>query len=339
MIKMKKSDLAIAFIILAVVFAIFLAVFMSCQNAGYDEELDDETTDEGTNTGGIYGDGDGNIPIPHARILTLTTTGDTDTVVSAKTTSPPASTDWPNMRGREEAGAEREVERWQFVIDWRREGPKTEAQIKVALAELYAEWYRWKMKFDPLPYFSYIQGGDNQKYMGPNIDYSTGGNEIGTGTPVKLNQTDSLRINFVRYWPPASKVPSGLTKHLSVDAWNDTAKSLPPRIAAYNNVKADMEALIWDLEASPLYQDIKITVDGEEFAPIERIRNNLTELMRVGEEVVGPPTGNLSGFNWNSRDQIITINDIKSGRLYEAYFGFVPDGNGYAATKYTYPLH
>jgi hypothetical protein len=322
-------------------------------------------------TGGVSSRGDATPPIPHARILKLTTTGDNDAVDASKTNinisdtkAVDAITNWPNMRGMEVAGAPREVERWQFSMTWdldwwdeeitygtppvqkkRRDVPQADyntvilPQIKAALLEVYNEWYTWKMKFDPLPYFSYINGADSQKWVGPNIDYSTGSHEIGIGTPPKLNYGDSLRINFVRYWPPASKVPSGLTKYLSVASWRDTAKSLPPRIAAYNKVRAEIEAMRVNLATSPLHTDAyKITVDGEEFQPLDRIRNNMAEVIREGPEVANPLT-NLSAFNWNSSEHIITINSNYSGRLHEAYFGFVPDGNGYAHTKYTYPLY
>jgi hypothetical protein len=42
-------------------------------------------------------------------------------------------------------------------------------------------------------------------------------------------------------------------------------------------------------------------------------------------------------FKWDG--EVIILDEAISGRLYEAYFGFVPDGNGYRATKYTYPLN
>jgi hypothetical protein len=352
MIKMKKRDLIIGYSIFALVIGGLLAGFASCENAASDS-ADIKSKDSTFDPGGLEGGpGDGNPPIPYGRILKLTTTGENDAVVTGtdKTTDPPASTDWPNMRGREVEGATREVERWQFVIEWRREGKRSDAYIEAALVNLYGVWETWKNKFDPLPYFSYIQDGvdpvtheitNNQIYVGPNIDYSTGSNEIGTGDPIKLNQSDSLRINFVRYWPPASKVPAGLTKYLSYESWEkQKAISLAPRIAAYTNVKRDIEALIDDIEGSPFYS-IPITVDDVEFPALQRIRNNLRELMReAGGSGLPTPTGNISKFN-SSRESgkmIITLDEALSGRLYEAYFGFVPDGNGYSHNKYTYPL-
>jgi hypothetical protein len=183
---------------------------------------------------------------------------------------------------------------------------------------------------------------NNQMYVGPNIDYSTGSNEIGTGDPpneIKLNNTDSLRINFVRYWPPADKVPSGLTKYLSAASWRDIAKSLPPRLAAYNQVKQDMEMIIDELEGSKWYY-VPITVDDNEFYGLERVRNNLAAVMRVYEGIE-PATGNVDKFNSfrQGGKMIITIDEAKSGRLFEAYFGFVPNGSGYSGTNYTYPLN
>jgi hypothetical protein len=100
-----------------------------------------------------------------------------------------------------------------------------------------------------------------------------------------------------------------------------------------------MEKLVDNLEASPFY-GFQITVDDVEFAALQRIRNNLMEVMReAGGTGLPTPTGNLSKFNSSrqSGKMIVTIDEARSGRLYEAYFGFVPDGNGYAATKYTYP--
>jgi hypothetical protein len=137
--------------------------------------------------------------------------------------------------GRDLAGAGRKIERWQFVIEWKREGAKTDAQIEEALTDMYREWRIWKQQFDPLPYFF----AGNAPYNGPNTDYSAGATRMGTADdPKKIEQGDTVTINFVRYWPPASvTVPKGLTPYLSYDSWETKkAKSLPLRAAAYNKV-------------------------------------------------------------------------------------------------------
>jgi hypothetical protein len=287
--------------------------------------------------GGIAGGpGDGNLPIPHARILKLTTTGEDDTVVADETTDPPASTDWPSIGGRDVAGETRKVERWQFVIEWKRDGPKTDEEIEAALTDVYKEWRKWKQQFDPLPYFF----AGNYPYNGPNTDYSAGATRMGTrDTPKKINQSDTLTINFARYWPPASVTgPLGLTKHLSYASWETyKAVSLPPRVAAYNRVKADIEALNAAIEESPFYA-VTITVDGQTFAALDRVNIDLKRVIKEGLDVVAPAnrTTNLP-FKWD--DEVVIIDESYSGRLYEAYFGYVPPKGGYSSGKLTYPAN
>jgi hypothetical protein len=240
--------------------------------------------------------------------------------------------------GRDEAGAGREVERWQFVREWKNEGPRTDAQIEAALTDVYNEWQIWKQAFDPLPYFSSGAGdytGPN-KYVPPEESNWNNENEIGYGATMRLNQTDKLKINFARYWPPASKVPSGLTKYLSKESWNDTVKSLPPRITAYNTVKAEIEAIMADLEASLLYP-VTVTLGGNTFQALQEVRDDLADVIKVG---AGAVTGNLTKFEWNNPDKKVSINSNTSGPLYEAYFGFVPDRAGYSEESFTtYPLN
>jgi hypothetical protein len=352
MIKMKKSDLIIAVSILAAVLAGLLLVFMSCENV-----TDEPTTSDDGNTfdPGLESlpDADGNPPIPHARILKLTTTGENDTVVSSGTTNPPASTNWPAIGGRDvkhdptnaDFSVIRTVERWQFVIEWKREGAKTDAQIKAALKAAYEVYQTWLESFDPLPYFAdgnplkpVPAGAKN--YNGPNVDYLPGATRVGTSdSDHKVNQSDSLTINWARYWPPASVTgPAGLTKHLSYDSWVD-ARSLPLRRAAYNAVKKDIEKLNANLEASPLYA-VEIEADGQIFAAIDRINMGLKRVVYEGLDAADPPV-NFTNFKWvvDAKGAYVVLDEGKSGRLYEAYFGFVPNAGGYSNNKLTYPEH
>jgi hypothetical protein len=133
----------------------------------------------------------------------------------------------------------------------------------------------------------------------------------------------------------ATPVPhlTTLSTHLSYNSWNDAA-SLAPRIAAYNTVKADIEALNAALEASPLYA-VEITVDGETFAALDRVNMGLKGVIKVGLSAVVPATGNLPNFKWSG--EAVILDEAISGRLYEAYFGYVPPAGGYSNGKLTYP--
>jgi hypothetical protein len=294
------------------------------------------------------GDADGSIPIPHARILKLTTIGENDMIDAANTTDPPASENWPSIIGRDIKGDDRKVERWQFVITWERDGPKTEDQLKAAVTDVYNEWLKWKNQFDPLPYF---YAGVEPKYAGPNVDYSAGATKMGTAdSPKKINQSDTLTINFARYWPPKSVTgPKNLTPYLSWHSWEEQKSvSLPLRLAAYRAVKADIAAINADIESSPIY-GLEITVGGETFAGLDRVNMALKRVVKeglgpVGNGLVFPPTANLP-FRWNDEDtgdikgQIIILDETYSGRLYEAYFGHVPSAGGYSNGKLTYPAN
>jgi hypothetical protein len=77
-------------------------------------------------------------------------------------------------------------------------------------------------------------------------------------------------------------------------------------------------------------------VDGVTFAAIERVSIDLKRVIHEGLDAVVPAnrTSNLP-FKWD--DFVIILDESYSGRLYEAYFGFVPSKNDYVNRRRTYP--
>jgi hypothetical protein len=323
--KMKKSGLVIVLALLAAAASIFALGFAACENPPATDPVGASNLGGGKPVIPPFNPGELSIPIPHARILTNTTT-------------PKAADHWPDLTGSDYAG--KVINRKQFVIDWIPEEPKTDAQIAAALEAVYAVYQAWWKPFDPLPYFSRMSSGIYGVDYGPNAKPR---DQISIFSGEELAHSASVFISFVRYWPPAAKTgPLGLTPYLSVSSWNNAA-SLKPRIAAYNQVKADMEAITAALDASPL-KTFKITLNGRTFAPLPEISDSLKAVYRHGPYAVVPPTGNLSGFyrfagaNPTSGAVYVDLDTNKSGKLYEAYFGYVPPATKYpAGSTTTYP--
>jgi hypothetical protein len=133
-----------------------------------------------------------------------------------------------------------------------------------------------------------------------------------------------------------------------VASWNNEA-SLNPRIAAYQKAADECKNMATILKNPKIPSSLSnITMIGENNATVkilELLSNELMAMITGGKNMIKPAERNLDKFfvkraeNGSLR---IVVDDDKdtgtSGRLYEAYFGFVPDGNGYSQTRYTYPM-
>jgi hypothetical protein len=344
MIKRKKSGRAAAFLIPAA--ALLTLVFASCQQpeGAVKDEVVDSLTGVGTKSSfdpvGIVGYGGGviygDIPIPYARILKTTTTGENDIPDPDNTTTPAAAWYWPSNMGRDKAGHNRTVERRQFVIEWKREGPKTTDEIATAIENVYDTYMEWRNSFDPLPFFESADADDpsyNSSYIGRNIGRYPSSVMIpigiGIGADYYLNQSGGAEINFIRYWPPATVTKAlGLTPYLSKASWDDPA-SLAIRIEAYNLVRSELEDMYAAINSSVLRN---FQIPGGSRTPLQEVWSSLgggapAGVYRVGPNTADPPT-NLSSLQW-IQNYITQYNSNYSGTLFEAYFGFVPPSGDY----------
>jgi hypothetical protein len=355
MIKAKKSGLALALALLAAAVSIFMVVFVACGNVSVNETSDptlspDPDKSNPGNSGYAVVPGTGvklpDVPYPVATIVK----------------GAAASTNWPDINGRiYPPGYNVPVDRWQLKVEWKT-GLTSEAAIEAAIKTFYDTYKEWEIAFDPLPYFL-ITINDPQPYHGSNgyNSGSTWGDTPGVGNwpvlssgqpfpkpfyfgreevrikantypggtvPWAMNQSSNDSINFVRYWP---------TDNLTVDAWNAAGAS-QAKIAAYKAVIKELKQIVKDIGGSQLAQK---GVPGYE--KLVYVKDSLTGI--YGTEHV--TFANYTDFNWFAGTfdlgpfGTLGVNSYvtyQSDRLYEAYFGYIPDAKYYSTSgDETYP--
>jgi hypothetical protein len=320
--------------------ALVVVVVVACAPAEDPQNVPGGVTNTGVTV--VPGTGSLNVPLPHATLLK----------------GAAASTNWPGITGRGYG-----TDRWQLKVEWTQDDPQDISEVETAVQNFYNTYKEWETAFDPLPYFQII-GNDTNIYHGSNGINKAGKRFYQSFSPTPANPTPeqlsgrwyvqvkdgtilvggvtlpwSMRntpsidvVHFVRYWPT-----SGVTDHLTVDAWNSsnpTTSKLEQRKAAYKAVYGELKALVDFLETSPLRSQQYVA--GPQYN-YDELMNEVYDSLRAIIGTEHTSFANYTDFNWFAgfadTGNEKTYVKLQSDRLYEAYFGYIPDAKYFHASS------